>query len=660
MVSVGVPFETAQLRLGQQQRMGNSKLAPDLGWADRKGEQGESVVSARIRAYPSPPMSGSPPLPPRAPREADEYPGAVCRDPEQDDGNTEQRRQRQFSTHMRRQEQHQERQQHPFQQPRHLQRHLNHQWHQLPPPPPAHHASSGTLSRSFPTDVSRGSFGLQPFDEAMPPTPIYSPQQPHRVPHQLPYPYPPQHLIMTTPGASAELAYSMANRTSALENQSFTSPKSQRKTKGHVASACVPCKRAHLRCDAQRPCSRCTGNGKEEACVDVQHKKRGRPRLRDDRDARFDSMRLSHYPDVPLRRPLSAHPASSSSRARHYDDALQPQRQQTYPSLETPMVAAAMPPRHLEPSSELGGYGMQSLHGAGGYSEPAAYLTMSMEFAKASSTFLSAVGISSLTGRRLGDILPSSEREKMAVMQRRLAAEQKEREPNYLPPILGLGGPDFQAMGFSSDELSRFSLDIEQHVTFVGSDRCLRPLGARLGLGKQGSFYFVVMLLTVPVRYASSALQTQTPRTTSTPFLHGGSSPGMVLASRSSGTPIFDPVRNRLGQDTSQAAVPCLGLSSHSYMASPTGQNARPLSPYDASSVANRGRIAGRGPHLVPESGLAERVFTAAGPGQETLQLPPIRAPQEQGSRSREQSWPRAQRSGRVDICGLIEKADKT
>ncbi|PHH65289.1 hypothetical protein CDD81_2701 [Ophiocordyceps australis] len=656
MVSVGSPFETAQLRLGQQQRMGNSKLAPDLGWADSKGEQGESVVSARIRAYPSPPMSGSPPLPPRAPREADEYPSAVCRDPEQDDGNTEQRRQRQFSSHMRRQEQHQEHQQHQFQQQRHLQRHLNHQWHQLPPPPPPQHASSGALSRSYPTDASRGSFGLQPSDEAMPPTPLYSPQQPHRVPHQLSYPYPPQHLIMTTPGASAELAYSMANRTSALENQSFTSPKSQRKTKGHVASACVPCKRAHLRCDAQRPCSRCTGNGKEEACVDVQHKKRGRPRLRDDRDARFDSMRLSHYPEVPLRRPLSAHPAGSSSRARHYDDPLQQQRQQTYPSLETPMVAAAMPARHLERSSELGAYGLQSLHGAGGFSEPAAYLTMGMEFAKASSTFLSAIGISSLTGRRLADILPTSEREKLVVMQRRLATEQKEREPNYLPPILGLGGPDFQAMGFSPDELSRFSLDIEQHVTFVGSDRCLRQLGVRLGLGKQGSFYFVVMLLTVPVRYASSALQTQAP---SAPLMHGGSSPGMGFSSRSSGTPIFDPVRNRLGQGSSQPAVSPLGLSSHSHLASPPGQNPRPLSPYDAS-VTNRGRITGRGPHLVRETGLTERAFAAAGPGQETLQLPPIRAPQEQQPRSGEQSWPLAQRSGRVDICGLIEKADQT
>lgn len=31
------------------------------------------------------------------------------------------------------------------------------------------------------------------------------------------------------------------------ENSDHASPKSQRKTKGHVASACVPCKKAHLR-----------------------------------------------------------------------------------------------------------------------------------------------------------------------------------------------------------------------------------------------------------------------------------------------------------------------------------------------------------------------------------------------------------------------------
>lgn len=71
-----------------------------------------------------------------------------------------------------------------------------------------------------------------------------------------------------------------------------------RKPKAHVASACVNCKKKHLRCDNARPCRRCVQAGKEvrplydqlqfsnnqrqESCVDVTHKKRGRPPLKAD------------------------------------------------------------------------------------------------------------------------------------------------------------------------------------------------------------------------------------------------------------------------------------------------------------------------------------------------------------------------------------------
>lgn len=42
-----------------------------------------------------------------------------------------------------------------------------------------------------------------------------------------------------------------------------SSPKSTRKSKVHVPSACVNCKRKHLRCDNSRPCPRCIQSGKE-------------------------------------------------------------------------------------------------------------------------------------------------------------------------------------------------------------------------------------------------------------------------------------------------------------------------------------------------------------------------------------------------------------
>ncbi|EST07030.2 PAS domain protein [Kalmanozyma brasiliensis GHG001] len=56
---------------------------------------------------------------------------------------------------------------------------------------------------------------------------------------------------------------------------------SRKQAKAHVPSACLNCKRAHLACDVGRPCRRCINLGKSDTCIDVQHKKRGRPRLKD-------------------------------------------------------------------------------------------------------------------------------------------------------------------------------------------------------------------------------------------------------------------------------------------------------------------------------------------------------------------------------------------
>jgi len=47
------------------------------------------------------------------------------------------------------------------------------------------------------------------------------------------------------------------------------SPRATRKTKAHVASACINCKNKHLRCDDARPCRRCVQSGKEVRAVPV-------------------------------------------------------------------------------------------------------------------------------------------------------------------------------------------------------------------------------------------------------------------------------------------------------------------------------------------------------------------------------------------------------
>ena len=63
-----------------------------------------------------------------------------------------------------------------------------------------------------------------------------------------------------------------------------SSPRTGRKSKAHVASACANCKRAHLSCDVNRPCARCVASGKQvspaqlagEMCLGIDE--RGRTR----------------------------------------------------------------------------------------------------------------------------------------------------------------------------------------------------------------------------------------------------------------------------------------------------------------------------------------------------------------------------------------------
>lgn len=75
-------------------------------------------------------------------------------------------------------------------------------------------------------------------------------------------------------GASSTFQGGQIGPTGALApsalSTSATSPlstKTVRKSKAHVASACVNCKKAHLSCDVARPCARCVASNKQVRCV---------------------------------------------------------------------------------------------------------------------------------------------------------------------------------------------------------------------------------------------------------------------------------------------------------------------------------------------------------------------------------------------------------
>lgn len=185
------------------ERRGKSDLARfslDLSWARGVSD------SAQSRAYPSPPMSGSPPLPPRRNPEFDERVQGSLGAPTQDVS-------RGWQT---------------------SQTELRDSFRVGPVGPPYPLELQPTQYPQYPrmgdVPAEQGQYQQQP-EQLRPPSqqivslPMYSMRHPH-----LPGPFqdPERYPIAEEPGYSQ---------------------KAQRKTKGHVASACVPCKRAHLRYD---------------------------------------------------------------------------------------------------------------------------------------------------------------------------------------------------------------------------------------------------------------------------------------------------------------------------------------------------------------------------------------------------------------------------
>ncbi|CEP17157.1 hypothetical protein [Parasitella parasitica] len=75
----------------------------------------------------------------------------------------------------------------------------------------------------------------------------------------------------------------------------------------HVPTACINCKKAHLACDLSRPCRRCSTLGKSDSCIDIKHKKRGRPKLTSIKKWQHATTLTVNKPCIP---PIAALPSS--------------------------------------------------------------------------------------------------------------------------------------------------------------------------------------------------------------------------------------------------------------------------------------------------------------------------------------------------------------
>ncbi|KAF4973520.1 hypothetical protein FZEAL_9303 [Fusarium zealandicum] len=553
MLTKGSLSDTTSITLGQRRGISDlARISLDLTWAPERAEQD---TFARSRAYPSPPMSGSPPLPPKLPQDAGDR-GQVAVG---------------YSNSSR------------------------------------HDAYRGTLTQQPSIDHQR-SINMQPslprlFQQEVPEASPYSYRRPEEpvprpasyiqtgassMPQQPGYAPPGGPGVPGVPGVPAP--YPASARPTTAENQPMTSPKSQRKTKGHVASACVPCKRAHLR--------------------------------------------FPHPQDAVARRPLSIYPSG------------------------VPMGPGEhIPPRYLErmSSTDAGAYGAP-LSASSRSSEPVAFLNMKLDFAKASPAFAEAVGRSGLEGQNLGDLVVPAEKEIVLSIRTQLIEEQTKKEPNHLPPILARLDHVIQGLGFSTEEVGRFQLEGQEYLTFIGFDGQPRHYPVRLGLAKEGSIYFVVLVLNLSLRQSYPLPPSPVSRGVAQGYTPQPPTPQSAYSSRVSVQPPFDPARSRFSEGP-LVSRPAPGPSIQLPVNATTGIAVGPRGP---SYSASPGRTEYTGPasYHIPRSELSA---AAARPRpQASFQLPPIRAQpgQPEPPPSGEQAWTREERPNRVDIGGLIEKPD--
>lgn len=409
---------------------------------------------------------------------------------------------------------------------------------------------------------------------------------------------------------------------------------------------------------AQRPCSRCLSNGKEEACIDVQHKKRGRPRLRDEREPRYDIFGPSYPPppDNMSRRPLLS-----------YSDAPYPalggsqQVPGSYRVLKSQSgISESTSPRHMEHAilspidAHMYGSMMPPTPRMFPVQEPiCAYLNMEMQIAKSTSGFSETIGVQSVVTRRLHDIVSANERDKITRLQEQLEEEKRQREPNYLPPIYLKVEEDrlIQSVSFGPEDMAHFKLDRQERITFQGPDGQQRAFLVRVGLAKKESTYFIILLLDLSMPSQAYPLPSSYSRDAQYGYLPqqvSNSIPSQYMAS--------PPYGDQRGEMATYRAAGLSGSNISPSMNIPTYTQGPMRQDYIPSQIPYQSPRTEPPP---PPSQPPPQTHPQANPqGQgHNLQLPPILGQPREGQ-STDPTQRRDDRSNRVDIVGLLERRD--
>lgn len=316
----------------------------------------------------------------------------------------------------------------------------------------------------------------------------------------------------------------------------------------------------------------------------------------------------------------------------------------------TPLV-----PRYLEHAlpADANIFATQALQNprlGGAQDVPLAYLNMDLQISNATRSFSDFLGVPSLGGRKLLDIVSLADRDKVYRLQRVFEEERLEREPNYLPPIYGKPEEDrvIQSFGLNLDEVLPFRNERQELLTFQEPSGQQRSYQVRLGLAKKESTYYVVLILVIPTTPATSQELYQM---SSSPYLPRDAGYGFRTPQQSFAPP---PSMPSYSQYPTQYGEPRVHDAQMSFRQPPPLPSNSSCAPGPAPNIPSYSQPFPRAefglaqnPRQIPRSELVQ----AQTQHQSEFRLPPLQ--HQPGPPS---AAPRGDdRGGRVDIGGLLE-----
>lgn len=275
----------------------------------------------------------------------------------------------------------------------------------------------------------------------------------------------------------------------------------------------------------------------------MPHKKRGRPRLRE--DATFANVTAG--PSVAA---VTAGPMSGTMRAeRPVAPISRHHRGDSFRSIRSfessPPSIASVSPSYARPASRSWPQPRMTMP-ARQFAVPVAFLDLDLKILKANSTFQQLfTGLQDLRGRRLTDIARPTDTEGFTIMRNQLREEREAKDPAYLPPIFpGEHDPLASVNENDVDAVAHGFQDRQYLVTYSWPGGTEQTLATRVRLARTSIYFIVISLPPIPQQPMSIITSTAHARHPSSSSI--ATSPSTTFGYRSQiGSPHIGASRHR-------------------------------------------------------------------------------------------------------------------